>query len=147
MPVMLTVPLVFREKDALWQKSDALEFEQKLRDEQTERDVNHCLGCHTQFSWWLRKYNCRSAWFAGASHWDVRPFFLTLKAYSKAKWNQEAALMLTCVKESFFLPFASHLNAFLSVLSLCQNTNDALLLNKLSNKSVQNTQFIKVLFF
>ncbi|XP_078790395.1 FYVE and coiled-coil domain-containing protein 1-like isoform X5 [Oryzias latipes] len=50
---------LIREKDALWQKSDALEFEQKLRDEQTERDVNHCLGCHTQFSWWLRKYNCR----------------------------------------------------------------------------------------
>ncbi|XP_024129804.1 FYVE and coiled-coil domain-containing protein 1 isoform X2 [Oryzias melastigma] len=50
---------LIREKDVLWQKSDALEFEQKLRDEQTERDVNHCLGCHTQFSWWLRKYNCR----------------------------------------------------------------------------------------
>lgn len=49
-----------REKDALWQKSDALEFEQKLRDEETERDVNYCLGCHTLFSFWLRKYNCRS---------------------------------------------------------------------------------------
>lgn len=52
-----------REKDALWQKNDALEFEQKLRDEETERDVNHCVGCHTQFSWWLRKYNCRSVDF------------------------------------------------------------------------------------
>ncbi|KAM6919275.1 FYVE and coiled-coil domain-containing protein 1 [Xenentodon cancila] len=50
---------LIREKDALWQKSDALEFEQKLRDEETERDINYCLGCHTQFSWWLRKYNCR----------------------------------------------------------------------------------------
>uniref|UniRef100_A0A1A7XZW9 FYVE and coiled-coil domain containing 1 n=3 Tax=Iconisemion striatum TaxID=60296 RepID=A0A1A7XZW9_9TELE len=50
---------LIREKDALWQKSDALEFEQKLRDEETERDVNYCLGCRTQFSWWLRKYNCR----------------------------------------------------------------------------------------
>uniref|UniRef100_A0A8D3B332 FYVE and coiled-coil domain-containing protein 1 n=1 Tax=Scophthalmus maximus TaxID=52904 RepID=A0A8D3B332_SCOMX len=50
---------LIREKDALWQKSDALEFEQKLRDEETEKDVNHCLGCHSQFSWWLRKYNCR----------------------------------------------------------------------------------------
>uniref|UniRef100_A0A3P8UB24 FYVE and coiled-coil domain autophagy adaptor 1 n=1 Tax=Amphiprion percula TaxID=161767 RepID=A0A3P8UB24_AMPPE len=50
---------LIREKDALWQKSDALEFEQKLRDEETERDVNYCLGCHTQFSWWFRKYNCR----------------------------------------------------------------------------------------
>ncbi|XP_067109305.1 FYVE and coiled-coil domain-containing protein 1 isoform X2 [Osmerus mordax] len=50
---------LIREKDALWQKSDALEFEQKLRDEETERDVNYCLGCHSQFSWWLRKHNCR----------------------------------------------------------------------------------------
>ncbi|KAF0046798.1 hypothetical protein F2P81_000431 [Scophthalmus maximus] len=50
---------LIREKDALWQKSDALEFEQKLRDEETEKDVNHCPGCHSQFSWWLRKYNCR----------------------------------------------------------------------------------------
>ncbi|XP_019954819.2 FYVE and coiled-coil domain-containing protein 1 [Paralichthys olivaceus] len=50
---------LIREKDALWQKTDALEFEQKLRDEETERDVNYCLGCHSQFSWWLRKYNCR----------------------------------------------------------------------------------------
>lgn len=56
---MLVGPLC-REKDALWQKTDALEFEQKLRDEETERDVNYCLGCHSQFSWWLRKYNCRS---------------------------------------------------------------------------------------
>ncbi|KAM7379521.1 hypothetical protein PAMP_005067 [Pampus punctatissimus] len=37
---------LIREKDALWQKTDALEFEQKLRDEETERDVNYCLGCH-----------------------------------------------------------------------------------------------------
>ncbi|XP_056277693.1 FYVE and coiled-coil domain-containing protein 1-like [Pseudoliparis swirei] len=50
---------LIREKDALWQKSDALEFEQKLRDEETERDVNYCLGCHSQFSWWLRKHSCR----------------------------------------------------------------------------------------
>uniref|UniRef100_A0A672YN48 FYVE and coiled-coil domain containing 1b n=1 Tax=Sphaeramia orbicularis TaxID=375764 RepID=A0A672YN48_9TELE len=50
---------LIREKDALWQKTDALEFEQKLRDEETERDVNYCLGCHSQFSFWLRKYTCR----------------------------------------------------------------------------------------
>nr|XP_020490896.1 FYVE and coiled-coil domain-containing protein 1-like isoform X1 [Labrus bergylta]XP_020490897.1 FYVE and coiled-coil domain-containing protein 1-like isoform X1 [Labrus bergylta] len=50
---------LIREKDALWQRTDALEFEQKLRDEETERDVNYCVGCHTQFSWWLRKYSCR----------------------------------------------------------------------------------------
>uniref|UniRef100_A0A8C5FNC8 FYVE and coiled-coil domain-containing protein 1-like n=1 Tax=Gadus morhua TaxID=8049 RepID=A0A8C5FNC8_GADMO len=50
---------LIRDKDELWQKSDALEFEQKLREEETERDVNHCLDCHSQFSWWLRKYTCR----------------------------------------------------------------------------------------
>ncbi|XP_069013805.1 FYVE and coiled-coil domain-containing protein 1 [Embiotoca jacksoni] len=50
---------LIREKDALWQKSDALEFEQKLRDEETERDVNYCLGCRTEFSWWFRKNTCR----------------------------------------------------------------------------------------
>lgn len=50
---------VSREKDALWQKTDALEFEQKRRDEETERDVNYCLGCHSQFSFWLRKHTCR----------------------------------------------------------------------------------------
>lgn len=52
--------LLCREKDALWQKTNALEFEQKLRDEETEKDVNYCMGCHSQFSWWLRKHNCRS---------------------------------------------------------------------------------------
>ncbi|XP_061551130.1 FYVE and coiled-coil domain-containing protein 1-like [Phycodurus eques] len=50
---------LIRDKDVLWQKTDALEFEQKLRDEETERDVNYCLGCHTPFGWWLRKHNCR----------------------------------------------------------------------------------------
>ncbi|XP_051989914.1 FYVE and coiled-coil domain-containing protein 1 isoform X1 [Xyrauchen texanus] len=51
---------LIREKDALWQKSDALEFEQKLRaEEQTDRDVTYCLSCRSQFSWMLRRYNCR----------------------------------------------------------------------------------------
>ncbi|XP_077471175.1 FYVE and coiled-coil domain-containing protein 1-like [Stigmatopora argus] len=50
---------LLRDKDVLWQKTDALEFEQKLRAEETERDINHCLSCHTPFGWWLRKYNCR----------------------------------------------------------------------------------------
>lgn len=49
-----------REKDALWQKTNALEFEQKLRDEEMEKDVNYCMDCHSQFSWLLRKHNCRS---------------------------------------------------------------------------------------
>ncbi|XP_076003949.1 FYVE and coiled-coil domain-containing protein 1-like isoform X2 [Genypterus blacodes] len=50
---------LIREKDELWQKTDALEFEQKQRDEESEKDVNYCLGCHSQFSWWLRKHVCR----------------------------------------------------------------------------------------
>ncbi|KAL2097027.1 hypothetical protein ACEWY4_006234 [Coilia grayii] len=50
---------LIRDKDALWQKSDALEFEQKQREEQTDRGQSHCLGCQSQFSWYLRRYNCR----------------------------------------------------------------------------------------
>ncbi|XP_028974837.2 FYVE and coiled-coil domain-containing protein 1 isoform X1 [Esox lucius] len=51
---------LIREKDVLWQKSDALEFQQKLREEeQTERDVTQCLSCTSQFSWWLRRHTCR----------------------------------------------------------------------------------------
>lgn len=51
---------LIREKDALWQKSDALEFEQKRRaEEQTDRDVTHCLSCKSQFSWMMRRYSCR----------------------------------------------------------------------------------------
>ncbi|XP_047662328.1 FYVE and coiled-coil domain-containing protein 1 [Tachysurus fulvidraco] len=51
---------LIREKDKLWQKSDALEFEQKLRaEEQLDRELPHCSECHTQFSWWLRRHNCK----------------------------------------------------------------------------------------
>ncbi|XP_070973684.1 FYVE and coiled-coil domain-containing protein 1-like isoform X1 [Oncorhynchus clarkii lewisi] len=55
---------LIREKDALWQKSDALEFEQKLRaEEQTKRDTcsntSHCLSCSSPFSWWLHRHTCR----------------------------------------------------------------------------------------
>lgn len=67
-----------REKDALWQKSDALEFEQKLRDEESERDVNYCLGCHTQFSWWFRKYSCRWWSIKTETAWKHQP----VKAHS-----------------------------------------------------------------
>lgn len=51
---------LIREKDALWQKSDALEFEQKLRaEEQTDRDVTYCLSCRNHFGWMLHRHNCR----------------------------------------------------------------------------------------
>ncbi|GCB71698.1 hypothetical protein scyTo_0006041, partial [Scyliorhinus torazame] len=53
---------LIKDKDALWQKSDALEFEQKLRSEARwlgDREVNYCLDCQSQFTWWLRRHHCR----------------------------------------------------------------------------------------
>ncbi|XP_044216809.1 FYVE and coiled-coil domain-containing protein 1 isoform X2 [Thunnus albacares] len=54
---------LIRDKDALWQKSDALEFEQKLREEErwwlVDKEARNCLGCQGQFTWWLRKHHCR----------------------------------------------------------------------------------------
>ncbi|KAM7410060.1 hypothetical protein PAMA_001491 [Pampus argenteus] len=54
---------LIRDKDALWQKSDALEFEQKLRAEERwwliDKEASHCLGCQGQFTWWLRRHHCR----------------------------------------------------------------------------------------
>uniref|UniRef100_A0AAY4AMJ2 Uncharacterized protein n=1 Tax=Denticeps clupeoides TaxID=299321 RepID=A0AAY4AMJ2_9TELE len=50
---------LIRDKDALWQKSDALEFKQKLREEETDKDGNQCPGCRSQFSLFLRKHTCR----------------------------------------------------------------------------------------
>ncbi|XP_039984518.1 FYVE and coiled-coil domain-containing protein 1 [Xiphias gladius] len=54
---------LIRDKDALWQKSDALEFEQKLRSEErwwlVDKEATHCLGCQGQFTWWLRRHHCR----------------------------------------------------------------------------------------
>uniref|UniRef100_A0A673AAD2 FYVE and coiled-coil domain-containing protein 1 n=1 Tax=Sphaeramia orbicularis TaxID=375764 RepID=A0A673AAD2_9TELE len=54
---------LIRDKDALWQKTDALEFEQKLRAEErwwlVDKEATHCLGCQGQFTWWLRRHHCR----------------------------------------------------------------------------------------
>ncbi|XP_074844360.1 FYVE and coiled-coil domain-containing protein 1 isoform X2 [Carettochelys insculpta] len=53
---------LIRDKDALWQKSDALEFQQKLSEEQRwlgDTEVNHCLDCNREFSWMLRRHHCR----------------------------------------------------------------------------------------
>lgn len=54
---------LIRDKDALWQKTDALEFEQKLRSEErwwlVDKEATHCLGCQGQFTWWLRRHHCR----------------------------------------------------------------------------------------
>ncbi|XP_067417843.1 FYVE and coiled-coil domain-containing protein 1 isoform X1 [Emydura macquarii macquarii] len=53
---------LLRDKDALWQKSDALEFQQKLSEEQRwlgDTEVNRCLGCQREFSWMMRRHHCR----------------------------------------------------------------------------------------
>ncbi|XP_051645202.1 FYVE and coiled-coil domain-containing protein 1 isoform X3 [Manacus candei] len=53
---------LIRDKDALWQKSDALEFQQKLSAEQRwqgDTEVNHCLDCQRVFSWMVRRHHCR----------------------------------------------------------------------------------------
>uniref|UniRef100_A0A452HZP4 FYVE and coiled-coil domain-containing protein 1 n=1 Tax=Gopherus agassizii TaxID=38772 RepID=A0A452HZP4_9SAUR len=53
---------LLRDKDALWQKSDALEFQQKLCAEQRwlgDTEVNHCLSCQREFTWMMRRHHCR----------------------------------------------------------------------------------------
>ncbi|XP_061410636.1 LOW QUALITY PROTEIN: FYVE and coiled-coil domain-containing protein 1-like [Lethenteron reissneri] len=53
---------LLKDKDVLWQKSDMLEFEQRLRaEERFEKDVGaqHCLDCKNEFSWMLRRHHCR----------------------------------------------------------------------------------------
>ncbi|XP_036617903.1 FYVE and coiled-coil domain-containing protein 1 [Trichosurus vulpecula] len=53
---------LLRDKDALWQKSDALEFQQKLSAEERwlgDTEVNHCLDCKREFSWMTRRHHCR----------------------------------------------------------------------------------------
>uniref|UniRef100_A0A8C6W0U5 FYVE and coiled-coil domain-containing protein 1 n=1 Tax=Nothobranchius furzeri TaxID=105023 RepID=A0A8C6W0U5_NOTFU len=54
---------LIKDKDALWQKSDALEFEQKLRAEErwwlVDKEATNCLDCRGQFTWYLRRHHCR----------------------------------------------------------------------------------------
>lgn len=53
---------LLRDKDALWQKSDALEFQQKLSAEEKclgDMEVNHCHDCKREFSWIVRRHHCR----------------------------------------------------------------------------------------
>lgn len=54
---------LLRDKDALWQKSDALEFQQKLSAEEKllgDSEANHCLDCKREFSWMVRRHHCRA---------------------------------------------------------------------------------------
>ncbi|XP_058039355.1 FYVE and coiled-coil domain-containing protein 1 [Ahaetulla prasina] len=53
---------LLRDKDALWQKSDALEFQQKLTAEQRwlgDAEVTNCLECQKEFGWMNRRHHCR----------------------------------------------------------------------------------------
>ncbi|XP_042328166.1 FYVE and coiled-coil domain-containing protein 1 [Sceloporus undulatus] len=53
---------LLRDKDALWQKSDALEFQQKLTAEQRwlgDAEVSSCLDCQKEFGWMSRRHHCR----------------------------------------------------------------------------------------
>uniref|UniRef100_H9GKQ5 FYVE and coiled-coil domain-containing protein 1 n=1 Tax=Anolis carolinensis TaxID=28377 RepID=H9GKQ5_ANOCA len=53
---------LLRDKDALWQKSDALEFQQKLTAEQRwlgDAEVSSCLDCQKEFGWMNRRHHCR----------------------------------------------------------------------------------------
>ncbi|XP_058932635.1 FYVE and coiled-coil domain-containing protein 1 [Kogia breviceps] len=53
---------LLRDKDALWQKSDALEFQQKLSAEERwlgDMEANYCFDCKREFSWMVRRHHCR----------------------------------------------------------------------------------------
>ncbi|KAM4821285.1 FYVE and coiled-coil domain-containing protein 1 [Thomomys bottae] len=53
---------LLRDKDALWQKSDALEFQQKLSAEERslgDTEASHCHDCRREFSWMVRRHHCR----------------------------------------------------------------------------------------
>nr|XP_048280148.1 FYVE and coiled-coil domain-containing protein 1 isoform X3 [Myodes glareolus] len=53
---------LLRDKDALWQKSDALEFQQKLSAEEKclgDVEASHCHDCKREFSWIVRRHHCR----------------------------------------------------------------------------------------
>ncbi|XP_055457610.1 FYVE and coiled-coil domain-containing protein 1 isoform X1 [Psammomys obesus] len=53
---------LLRDKDALWQKSDALEFQQKLSAEEKclgDMEANQCQDCKREFSWIVRRHHCR----------------------------------------------------------------------------------------
>nr|XP_056713919.1 FYVE and coiled-coil domain-containing protein 1 isoform X2 [Euleptes europaea] len=53
---------LLKDKDALWQKSDALEFQQKLTAEQRwlgDAEVSCCQDCQKEFGWMNRRHHCR----------------------------------------------------------------------------------------
>lgn len=62
-----------RDKDALWQKSDALEFQQKLSAEEKclgDMEASNCHDCKREFSWIVRRHHCRLA-AGGSPEWKL----------------------------------------------------------------------------
>ena len=53
---------IFREKDALWKKSDRLEFQQKVRDQvwRESDSILNCSKCNAAFGFLLRKVHANS---------------------------------------------------------------------------------------
>uniref|UniRef100_A0A8C1L0F4 FYVE and coiled-coil domain-containing protein 1 n=1 Tax=Cyprinus carpio TaxID=7962 RepID=A0A8C1L0F4_CYPCA len=95
---------LIRDKDALWQKSDALEFEQKLRAEEqwwlVDKEATHCLGCQGQFTWWLRRHHCR--WLCGRifCYYCSNNFVMT-KNSKKERCCRECYMQHNAVVERF----------------------------------------------
>ncbi|XP_014914464.1 FYVE and coiled-coil domain-containing protein 1 [Poecilia latipinna] len=98
---------LIKDKDALWQKSDALEFEQKLRAEErwwlVDKEATHCLGCNEQFTWWVRRHHCRVCgriFCYGCSN----NFVLTKHSGKKERCCSDCYVQHNAVEEKFIEP-------------------------------------------
>uniref|UniRef100_A0AAY4CB59 Uncharacterized protein n=1 Tax=Denticeps clupeoides TaxID=299321 RepID=A0AAY4CB59_9TELE len=95
---------LIKDKDALWQKTDALEFEQKLRAEEqwwlVDREVKHCLDCQGQFTWYLRRHHCR---LCGRifCYYCSNNYVLTKYSQKKERCCRECYTQHTAVVERF----------------------------------------------
>ncbi|MGH0124515.1 UNVERIFIED_CONTAM: hypothetical protein FKN15_019002 [Acipenser sinensis] len=95
-----------RDKDALWQKSDALEFEQKVCAEErwlVDRETNHCLDCKSQFTWWLRRHHCRSVKLCGRifCYYCSNNFVMTKHSGKKERCCRECYMQHSAVIKRF----------------------------------------------
>ncbi|KAM3876458.1 FYVE and coiled-coil domain-containing protein 1 [Diretmus argenteus] len=95
---------LIKDKDALWQKSDALEFEQKLRAEErwwlVDKDATHCLACQGQFTFWLRRHHCRLCGHIFC-YYCSNNFVLTKQSGKKERCCSECYTQHSAVVERF----------------------------------------------